>query len=294
MKTLTIDAKAIREKEMTRLQEEVKQIQSGIGRVPKLVILNASDDLGSKHYIKNKIKTGEEIGIEVEVISFDSTITQRDIERTVFDLNQNADIDGLIVQLPLYNHLDPKPIIEYISPEIDADCFTSYRLGEMMQGNANILPCTPAGVIKLLDEHMVQIEGKNIVVIGRSTHVGLSLSSLLTQRGATVTTCHSKTKDLPLRLVDADIVVSCVGKQIIKPYMLKPGSVLIGVGIVVKEGKQHTDYDVDEIVDSGICSLVSNRINSCGTMTVASLIDNTIKLCKEKNEFRRAFNVDIR
>ncbi|MGL5713498.1 MAG: bifunctional 5,10-methylenetetrahydrofolate dehydrogenase/5,10-methenyltetrahydrofolate cyclohydrolase [Paraclostridium sp.] len=293
MKTLVIDAKAIKEKEVTRLQQEVKEIESEIGRVPKLIILNASDDLGSQNYIRNKKKIGEEIGIEVEVISYDKSVTQRELERVIFDLNQNADIDGLILQLPVYDHLDANRLIEYISPEYDADCFSIERLGQMTQGKGNILPCTPAGVIKLLDEHMVEIQGKNITVIGKSTNVGKALADLLIQRGATVTVCHSKTQGLAIHTMNADIVISCVGKQLIKSYMLKPGSVLIGVGIVIKDGKQHTDYDVDDIVDSGICSMVSNRVNSVGTMTTVELMNNTIKLCKENHEMRRILDVNL-
>ena len=282
MKTLIIDAKAIKEKDIVRLSEEVNYIKSTIGREPHLVIVNASDDLGSKCYIKNKIKTGKEMGIKVTLKEFDENVTQVELEQFIFHLNQDEDVDAIILQLPIYKHLNPKSLIELISPAKDADCFSKERLGEMIQGNRNILPCTPKGVIRLLEEHMVEIEGKDVTIIGRGLHVGQSLSLLLTQMGATVTVCHSKTKNLKANTINADIVISCVGRQIITPDILKEDSVLIGVGIVVKESKQHTDYDIDEIRNSGKCRLVSNRINSTGTMTVLSLCDNTINLCKEK------------
>lgn len=282
MKTLIIDAKAIKEKEIVRLSEEVNYIKETIEREPHLVIINASDDKGSKFYIKNKIAIGKEMGIKVTLKEFDESVTQLDLEQLLFHLNQDEEVDAIILQLPIYDHLDSKSLIELIHPSKDADCFSKEKLGEMIQGNRNILPCTPKGVIKLLDEHMVEIEGKDVVVIGRSTHVGQSLGLLLTQMGATVNICHSKTRDLKANTINADIVISCVGNQIITSDMLKEDSVLIGVGIVIKDGKQHTDYDIDEIKNSGKCSLCSNRINSTGTMTVLSLCENTINLCKEK------------
>lgn len=282
MKTLVIDAKAIKEKEIARLSSEVKDIQELTGLTPHLVIINASDDEGSKHYIKNKISTGKEIGIDVTLKQFDNSITQKELEDYICKLNEDENVDGIILQLPLYPHLDSKELVELISPLKDADCFSKERLGDMIQGKRNILPCTPRGVIKLLEEHMVEIQGKNITIIGKSIHVGMSLSLLLSQMGATVTICHSKTDDIASHTINSDIVISCVGKQIITPNMLKLGSVLIGVGIVVKDGKQHTDYDVEEIKNSGVCSLCGNRINTTGTMTVLSLIENTINLFKEK------------
>lgn len=279
---IIIDAKSLKEKEIVRLRDEVLTIETNIGRKPSLVIVKASDDLPSQHYIRNKVKLGEEIGIEVLVEELPETTTQDELEELIMTLNDCDNIDGIIVQLPLYPHLDSK-CTDLISPFKDSDCFTVERLGKMIQGDGNILPCTPKGVIKLLDEHMVDVPGKNVVVIGRSTHVGQSLSILLTQRSATVTTCHSKTKELEKHIMNADIVISCVGRlELIKPHMMKDNSVLIGVGITVDEnGKQQTDYNVEDMKNSR-CSLVSNRVNSSGTTTVLALMDNTIELCKER------------
>lgn len=283
MKALVIDAKSLKETEVVRLSNEVITIENKIGRKPCLVIISASDDKASENYIKNKVKLGKEIGIEVVVEKLDEDTTQSDLSELVLSLNDCDNVDGIIVQLPLYKHLDSS-CTNYISPLKDADCFTVERLGQMIQGNSKIQSCTPKGVIKLLDEHMIDIKGKNVVVIGRSTHVGQALSILLTQRSATVTTCHSKTKDLESHISNADIVISCVGvRNLIQPHMMKKDSILIGVGITVDENfKQQTDYDVDAMRDHSKCKFVGHRINTSGTCTVVSLIDNVIELCKER------------
>lgn len=280
-KPIIINATSLKEKEVKRLKGEITTIESKLNRKPCLVIVSASDDKPSEFYIRNKVKLGQEVGMEVIVEKLDENTTQEELEDLIMTLNDCDNVDGVIVQLPLYKHLDHK-CTNLVNPLKDSDCFTIERLGQMIQGNSKIQSCTPKGVLKLLDEHLVDVSGKNVVVIGRSTHVGQALSILLTQRSATVTTCHSKTNNLPLQLADADIVISCVGKQLIRPYMMKPGSVLIGVGITVDEqGKQQTDYNIEEMKDSK-CSMIGDRLNTSGTATVISLICNTVELCKER------------
>ena len=282
-KTLVIDAKSLKEKEIVRLSNEVTEISDNINRKPCLTIVKCSNDKASENYIKNKVKLGEEVGIEVLVEELDESTTQSELEELITTLNECDDIDGIIVQLPLFSHLNPN-CTNLVDPMKDADCFTVERLGQMIQGNSKIQSCTPKGVLNLLDEHMVEVEGKNVTVIGRSTHVGQSLSMLLTQRGATVTTCHSKTKELEYHLRNSDIVISCVGRMnLIEPYMMKKDSVLIGVGITVDENfKQQTDYNVEEMKENSECKFVGNRISCTGTATVLALLDNTIELCKER------------
>ncbi|MGL4801884.1 MAG: bifunctional 5,10-methylenetetrahydrofolate dehydrogenase/5,10-methenyltetrahydrofolate cyclohydrolase [Cetobacterium sp.] len=278
---IIINATSLKEKEIVRLQDEISVIEKEIHRKPCLVIVSASDDKPSENYIKGKVKFGQEVGMEVIVEKLDEKTTQAELEELIMTLNDCDNVDGIIVQLPLYRHLNPE-CTNLVSSLKDADCFTTHRLGQMIQGTSKIQSCTPKGVISLLDEHNVEISGKNAVVIGRSIHVGQALSLLLTQRSATVTTCHSRTKDLEKHLYDADIVISCVGQSnLIKPHMMKKGSVLIGVGITVCEGKQQTDYDVEAMKNSK-CSLVGNRLNTSGTATIMALISNTIELCKER------------
>ena len=279
MKPILINAKTLKEKKIMELRDEINKL----GRKPKLVILSASDDKASENYIRNKIKIGEEVGLTVEVLKSDESVTTEDMLKTIYELNYDVNTDGIILQLPVYKHLDSNKLIKSIAPCKDADCFSSAKLGDLIQGKSNIKPCTPNGVINLLNHHNIDIKGKDVVVIGRSIHVGLSLSIMLTQRGATVTTCNSKTKNLDKKIQQADIVISCVGQMnLIDPKWMKKGSVVIGVGITVDENfKQQTDYNVDAMLKFSECSMVADRVNTTGTATVLSLIENVVQLAKK-------------
>lgn len=279
MKPILINAKALKEKKVMELRDRI----SNLDRKPQLVILSASDDKASENYIRNKMKIGEEIGITVLVLKAEEKVTTEDLLETIHRLNQDTYTDAIILQLPIYKHLDSEKLIKAISPCKDADCFSSLRLGDLMQGKSNIKPCTPNGVINLLDFHEISVEGKDVVVIGRSVHVGLSLSVMLIQRGATVTTCNSRTKDLEDKIKQADIVISCVGRMdLIDPRWMKKGSVLIGVGITVDENfKQQTDYNVNAMLESSECSMIGDRVNCTGTATVLSLMENVVELAKK-------------
>ena len=280
VKPLIINAKGLKESTVKELKNEI----SNLGREPRLVILSASDDKASENYIRNKKKIGEEIGIDVTVLKSDENVTTDDMLNTIHELNCDTNTDGIILQLPVYSHLDSNQLIKSIAPCKDADCFSSAKLGDLIQGNSTVRPCTPNGVINLLDYHNIPIQGKDIVVIGRSVHVGLSLSIMLIQRGATVTTCHSKTINLKNKISQADIVISCVGQEgLIEPTWMKRGSVLIGVGITVdKNFKQQTDYNVDTMLEFSTCSMIGDRVNTTGTATVLSLMENVVELAKNK------------
>jgi methylenetetrahydrofolate dehydrogenase (NADP+)/methenyltetrahydrofolate cyclohydrolase len=285
MKSLVINANSMKEKKIEELKNRVKKATDLGERVPKLVILNASDCLASKSYIRNKTKVANEVNINAEVIQYDNSVTTEALEKKIIELNNDTETSGMILQLPLYDHLDKDRLISLISSKKDADCFSNERLGKMLQGDSNILPCTPKGVLNLLEEHNVEISGKNICVLGRSTHVGLSLGLLLTKLGANVTCVHSKTtkEDLDRILKASDIVISCIGKyNFIKSEQLKNGAILLGVGIDFFNGKQRTDYDVEAIINSGVCKYVGDRINTTGTATVLALIENTVALFEEQ------------
>ena len=285
MTSLVINAKSLRDKKVEELKSRVNSLSKIANRLPKLVIINASDCLASQSYIRNKNKLGEEVGIEVEVLQYDNSITTEELYEKIQSLNNDVNTSGIILQLPLYEHLDKDKLIASISPKKDADCFSNERLGKMLQGDTKILPCTPKGVISLLENHLVEIGSSNVCILGRSVHVGLSLSILLTKLGANVTCVHSKTKkdDLDRILKSSDIIISCIGKyDFIKSEQLKENSVLIGVGIDFFEGKQRTDYDVDAIREAGVCKYVGDRVNTTGTATVLSLIENTVALFEEQ------------
>lgn len=282
MKPVLINAKELK-------QEKIKQLKTVVESMvnkPQLVIISASNDKASENYVRNKIRTGEEVGVDVKVNKFDENSTTGDILEVINNLNNNPSVDGIILQLPTYKHLDSEKLIQAISSKKDADCFSSTLLGDLLQNRGNVKPCTPNGVINLLEYHNIEIEGKDVLILGRSTHVGLSLSVMLTQMGATVSCAHSKTKDLDSKVKQSDIVISCVGKHgLIKPEWTKKDSILIGVGITVDDNfKQQTDYNIDSMLESGNCKFVGDRVNTTGTCTVLSLIENLIILSKNKGE----------
>lgn len=282
MSPILINAKGMKEEMIQSLKDEVVEIKEAIGRAPILGIVKATDDLACKAYVRNKCKFGEEVGVDVEVIEIPYGTPIDELQRTLRKLSQ--EVDAVILQDPVYGYLDDKEyLLKAISPSRDGDCFRHVNLGKLLQGYPVVSPCTPQGVIDLLNYHSVDVEGKRVTVVGRSTTVGLSLSVMLTQMGAVVTTTHSKTPSLEEDVRGADIVVSCVGKMdLIQPEWMKKGSVLLGVGITFKDGKQYTDYDVDRMILESQCSLVGDRVNTTGTATVLNLIKNTIKLCKTK------------
>lgn len=281
MSAILINAKGLKEENIVTLREEVELIKKKIKRVPKLVIFKATDDKGCEAYIRNKKKFGEEVGIEVEVIDFPYGTSEMDIGAEIIDTITEETVDSVILQLPIYDYLDKEILTSLILQHKDGDCFSKENLGKVIQGKGEILPCTPQGVIDILKYHSVKIEGSRVTVVGRSTHVGMSLGVLLTQMGAVTTITHSKSPSLEEDVRNADIVISCVGKRnLIKPEWMKKGSVILGVGIVVEDGKQYTDYDVEDMLNKSECSLVGDRLNCTGLATVMSLIKNTINLCK--------------
>lgn len=283
MLPILINARALKEQEIVSMTEEVTKIESKIGRKPKLVIVKATDDKACEAYIRNKIRFGEEVGIDVEVVEIPYGTSEQEVAGEIMEVVTDKDVDSVILQLPIYEYLDKDFLISLILPHKDGDCFSVENLGKVLQGNADVLPCTPAGVIDILKHHSVKIEGARVTIVGRSTHVGMSLGVLLTQMGAVTRITHSKSPSLEEDVVDADIVISCVGKQdLIKPWWMKKGSVILGVGIDFVDGKQYTDYSIEDMLAYSECSLVGDRIACTGTATVMNLIKNTIKLCKKR------------
>lgn len=285
MKPILINAKAMIEEDIVSLKEDVVQIREKIGRVPKLVIVKATDDKACQAYVRNKQRLGRDrVGIDVELIEIPYGTPIDEVREILSNLSFDEEVDAVILQEPVYNYLNDKEfLLQGISPYCDADCFRVENLGLLLNNTPSVTPCTPQGVIDILKYHRVEIEGKRVTVVGRSTNVGLSLSVMLTQMGAVVTETHSKTDSLEQDVKNADIVVSCVGKQnLIQPKWMKKGSVLLGVGISFVDGKQYTDYDVDRMLEESNCSLVGDRVNTTGSATVLSLIKNTIKMCKNR------------
>lgn len=280
MGTLVIDAKQMCEEIKKILKEEVLRIQEVIGKQPEFVIINASDDESNKRYIKNKIKEGEDVGLKVTVLEFAENVTTEEIVSVIDSCVK--DKVPVILQLPIYNHLDKERLLSAIDYTVDADGFTKEWIGKMnLSDESGVLPATPKGVINLLEYHNVEIKGKVALVIGKSNHVGRPIANLLMNREATVLVANKDTIDLDKLVRQADIIVSCVGKiDLVKAEIIKEGSVLIGVGFTYVNGRQILDFDVDKIVAQGFASMVSNRINCTGKATVNALISNVVKLYK--------------
>ena len=278
--TKIIDAIEMCENKIEKFKEEINKIEEVIKRKPEFIIINASDDEGNARYIKGKITEGEKAGLKVNAIKLEKDCTNCDVMEIINKCNEEK--IPVILQLPTFEHLDTDILMKSIDYRVDADGFAKEWIGEINLGNDNLLsPATPKGVISLLEYHDVDIEGKVVLVIGKSNHVGKPLCSMLMNRGATLINANSKTKDLSSLVKMADIVISCVGRQnLIKASDVKKDSVIIGVGFTYVGRKQILDFDVDEIVNQGKARLVSNRINCTGKATINSLIENVIELYK--------------
>ena len=250
------------------------------GRLPKVVILMASNDKPSERYVANKIKMAEKFNIEAELIKFNENVTNKELEEVINDLNNDESVDGLILQLPVYEHLNARRLINQICPYKDVDGLTWYSKALLENNELKLMPCTPLGVKNLLLLEGVIIAGKNVVVVGRVETSGAPMATTFRNLDATVTFCHSKTsrKDLEFYVRHADIVISCVGKQnVLDAEWFKEGSIVVGVGFTYDEnGKQQLDFDFNKVVELGKAKLVSQRTNCTGKATVISLLYNTV------------------
>jgi methylenetetrahydrofolate dehydrogenase (NADP+) / methenyltetrahydrofolate cyclohydrolase len=280
-----LDGKLVASKMYQKLQGDVLELKNK-NILPKLVIVIVGEDPASLSYIKSKKNASEKTGIESEIISLkaDETTTQSLITM-IHDLNENPLVHGILIQLPLPSHIFAPEVIKAIHPQKDVDGFTAYNLGKMFLSTdyEQLAPCTPLGIIRMMEHYNIAIEGKEVVVVGRSNIVGKPISMMLLNRGATVTVCHSKTKDLEAHTKRADILIVAVGKAgFIKEEMVKEGAVVIDVGINrTKEGKLVGDVDFEKVKD--IASYITPVPGGCGLMTVASLIENTVKAAKRLN-----------
>ncbi len=273
-----IDGKAV----AARITDKISNEIASLGKKPGLAVVLVGDDPGSQTYVSIKRKKCAELGIVSKAYDLPSSSTDRDVREQIRRLNNDADVHGILLQLPLPRHLDQASLLEEISPEKDVDCLTAANLGRFYSGNPGLAPCTPKGIIRLLDEYDVKIEGKHAVVVGRSNIVGKPCAALLLQRSATVTACHSKTEDLGSHTRQADIlVVACGVPMLVKADMVKAGAVVIDVGTNKIEGKQCGDVDFREV--KKIVKLITPVPGGVGPMTVAMLMENTL-LCYRRIE----------
>ena len=271
---ILLDGKATAEK----ILENVKKKVENLTQKPHLVVIIVGNDAASKLYVKNKQKAAERVGIESTVVEFPEDVPEKILLDKVKELNDDSKVTGILVQLPLPEHIDKNKIILAISPKKDVDGFTPENVGKLAIGmEPYFYPATPQGIIMLLDEYNINLEGANAVVIGRSNIVGKPMSQMLLKRNATVTNCHSYTKELEEKIKTADIVVSAVGKKIVRCKMVKNNSVVIDVGIFRDSNNQLTG-DVDFDVVSQSAGYITPVPGGVGPMTIASLMYNASKV----------------
>lgn len=271
---ILLDGKAVSQK----ILEEVRIKVSGLERKPHLVVILVGENPASKIYVRNKQKAAWQVGIRSTVIEMGEDTEEGELLDKIYELNNRKDVTGILVQLPLPSHIDKNNVVTAISPLKDVDGFTPENVGKLAIGlEPYFYPATPQGVIMLLDEYNIPIEGKDAVVIGRSNIVGKPMVQMLLRRNATVTTCHSYTQNLEDKIKTADIIVSAVGKKIVRCKMVKKNSCIVDVGIYKDSNGQLTgDVDFDYVSDSvGYISPVPGGV---GPMTIASLMYNSAKI----------------
>ena len=270
-----------------RVKQELKIEAENLtkaGTKPGLAVVIVGDDSASKVYVANKEKACAELGIYSEKYALSADTTEDELLNLIKKLNADDKIHGILVQLPLPEHLDDKTIINNILPSKDVDAFHPTNVGRIMIGDFDFVPCTPAGIMELIHESGVEVGGKECVVIGRSNIVGKPMSMLLLHENGTVTVCHSKTADLKAQTRRADILVAAVGiPKFVKADMVKPGAVVIDIGMDRDEnGKLCGDVDFDEV--EKVASAITPVPGGVGPMTIAMLMRNTITAAKRAHE----------
>lgn len=275
-----IDGKEIAQSVRNELRLEVDQLKQD-GITPGLAVILVGDNQASKTYVANKQKACEEIGMYSVLIDYPETLSQEVLVAKIKELNEDDAIHGILVQLPLPAHIDETAIIEAISPEKDVDGFHPINIGRMMTGQDAFLPCTPYGVMVMLEHINCEIEGKHVVVVGRSNIVGKPAGQLFLNKNATVTYCHSRTKDLKAITNQADILVVAVGKRdMITSSHVKEGAIVIDVGMNRNEqGKLCGDVSFDEVKEKA--SYITPVPKGVGPMTITMLLKNTVKSAKK-------------
>ena len=275
---IILDGKNLRDK----IFENLKQRLNNMSEKPTLAVILVGENPASQIYVRNKKKTAENLGINSIVINYPSDIPENVLLDKIKELNNDNKITAILVQLPLPKHIDKFKIIDAIAPEKDVDGLTPYNSGKLFSGEEPyVYPCTPKGILLLLDEYNIELEGKHVVVIGRSNLVGKPVAQMLLNRNATVTMCHSHTKNLSDITKTADIVVSAVGHNIIGEKMLKSDCVVVDVGIF-KDINGKICGDVDFTSASKIAAYISPVPGGVGPMTIASLMLNTVELADSK------------
>lgn len=269
----------------SNLKKEIEELKVTYGRSPKLVVILVGNDSASESYVRGKSKACLLVGIENVTIKKDDTISEEELLSIIDDLNKDETVDGILVQLPLPSHIDSDKVINRVNLDKDVDGFNELNVSSLWQGKPTIFPCTPKGIIRFLESRDFEIDGKHAVIIGRSSIVGLPTSKLLLDRNATVTICHSHTKNLKNITKQADILVVAIGtpKTITKEF-IKDGAFVIDVGVNRLPGTKKLvgDVDLEDVLDT--VGYITKVPGGVGPMTISSLMENTVLLFKKHME----------
>ena len=273
---ILIDGKKTAAELREELKQEVSKLKTKYNKVPGLTVILIGDMAPSQIYVRMKEKAANEVGLKSEVIKYPESVEEKIVLDKIDELNKDDKISGILVQLPLPKHIDKRKVIETIDHKKDVDGFHPVNAGLLFQGEQKFIACTPHGIIKMLEFYNIDIQGKNAVVLGRSNIVGKPASMLLLQKHATVTICHSRTKNLQEILKEADIIVAAIGRaHFVTKDMVKKGAVVIDVGINrLDTGKLAGDVDFENVKD--LCSHITPVPGGVGPMTITMLLWNTV------------------
>ena len=285
---IIIDGKELAKKIRQEVKIECDELKNN-GIIPKLAVIMVGENPASKVYVKNKSRACDEVGIEYEEFLLDEKTTQKELNSLIKKLNEDKKISGILLQSPLPNNLDINQAFKTISYIKDVDGFTPTSVGKLSIGEDTFISCTPYGVIKMLEEYKIDLAGKHVVILGRSNIVGKPLMLCCLATNATVTICHSKTKNIEEYIKEADILIAAIGKaKFVKKDMVKKGAVVIDVGINrTDDGKIVGDVDFENV--EKIASYITPVPGGVGPMTVAILMSNVIKAAKIQNSENTLF-----
>jgi methylenetetrahydrofolate dehydrogenase (NADP+)/methenyltetrahydrofolate cyclohydrolase len=276
MSARILDGKALAAEIRIALKAKVAALaRHGVN--PGLAVILAGDDPASKVYVRNKTRACEEVGVRSQQIDYPATVTQEELIARIRKLNADPAVHGILVQLPLPKHIDSAGVLAAVAPQKDVDGFHESNLGALLAGKPRVVPCTPAGVMRILEHAGVPLAGRHAVVVGRSNIVGKPVALLLLQKDATVTICHSKSTNLGMETKSADILIAAVGKaKLITAPMVKPGACVIDVGVNrLPDGKLAGDVDFDAVKE--VAGAITPVPGGVGPMTIAMLLENCVQ-----------------
>ncbi len=281
IETVVVDGLALARKLREQMREEIEKLVAGGGRAPCLCVVRVGDDPASASYIKGKRRAAGRIGMESVEHHLPEETSEEALLELVAELNADQGIDGILVQLPVPAQIRANAVAEAIEPAKDVDGVGPINAGRLVMGEDGLFSCTPLGILEILDHHGVEVEGAHAVVIGRSMIVGKPISLLLQRRNATVTMCHSRTRDLAGICRSADILVAATGRpRMVQPDWIRPGAVVIDVGVTEVDGELVGDVDFEGV--QGIAALVTPHRRGVGPMTITMLLHNTLRAYRSR------------